>query len=155
MQKMDLWNIPTSLRCSCYFKTRLECFIIGPPHDKTNKMACAPSEDSDQLPSLISLRCLHEESLVLSYPLSHSKNSDQTGRTPGLIRVFAEHKCHFVGFVMRWLICSSVLVRNTKVICNHCPQHLRGIAGLITFHYAVPYFNPDTVGTCWWVIALL
>ena len=48
-----------------------------PPHDKTNKMACAPSEDSDQpghLPSLIrvawasaqsdqSLRCPHEESL--------------------------------------------------------------------------------------------
>ena len=37
-----------------------------PPHDKTNKMTCAPSEDSDQpghLPSLISLRCPHEESL--------------------------------------------------------------------------------------------
>ena len=37
-----------------------------PPCDKTNKMACAPSEDSDQpghLPSLISLRCPHEESL--------------------------------------------------------------------------------------------
>ena len=36
------------------------------PHDKTNKMACAPSEDSDQSghpPSLISLCCLHEESL--------------------------------------------------------------------------------------------
>ena len=29
-----------------------------PPHDKTNKMACAPSEDSDQ-----NLRCPHEESL--------------------------------------------------------------------------------------------
>ena len=37
-----------------------------PPHDKTNKMACAPSEDSDQPgypPSLISLRCPHEGSL--------------------------------------------------------------------------------------------
>ena len=37
-----------------------------PPHDKTNKMACAPREDSDQPghpPSLISLRCPHEESL--------------------------------------------------------------------------------------------
>ena len=33
---------------------------IEPPHDKTNEMAYAPSEDSDQpehLPSLISLRC--------------------------------------------------------------------------------------------------
>ena len=28
--------------------------IIEPPHDKTNKMACAPSEDSDH--------CPHEES---------------------------------------------------------------------------------------------
>ena len=36
-----------------------------PPHDQTNKMACASSEDSDllgHLPSLISLRCPHEES---------------------------------------------------------------------------------------------
>ena len=44
-----------------------------PPHDKTNKMACAPSEDWDQpgyLPSLISLRCPHEESLGPYYPLS-------------------------------------------------------------------------------------
>ena len=33
-------------------------------HDKTNKMTCAPSEDSDRsehLPSLICLRCPHEE----------------------------------------------------------------------------------------------
>ena len=39
--------------------------INEPPQDKTNKMARAPSEDSDQPghpPSLISLRCLHEES---------------------------------------------------------------------------------------------
>ena len=39
---------------------------IEPPHDKTNKMACAPSEESDQPgnpPSLISLCCPHEESL--------------------------------------------------------------------------------------------
>ena len=37
--------------------------LIEPPHEKTNKMACAPSEDSDQPghpPNLISLRCLQE-----------------------------------------------------------------------------------------------
>ena len=37
-----------------------------PPHYKTNKITCAPSEDSDQpglKPSLISLRCLQEENL--------------------------------------------------------------------------------------------
>ena len=40
--------------------------VNEPPHDKTNKMACAPSEDSAQrghLSSLISLRCPYEESL--------------------------------------------------------------------------------------------
>ena len=42
---------------------------IEPPHDKTNKMACAPSEDSDQTghpasaQSDQSFRCPHEESL--------------------------------------------------------------------------------------------
>ena len=39
--------------------------IFEPPHDKTNAMACAPSEDSDQHGhpfGLVSLRCSHEES---------------------------------------------------------------------------------------------
>ena len=35
---------------------------------------------------------------------AHCKDSDQTGRIPRLIWVFAEHKGHFVGFIMRWLI---------------------------------------------------
>ena len=41
--------------------------INEPSQDKTDKMVCATSEDSDQpghLPSLISLHCRHEESLV-------------------------------------------------------------------------------------------
>ena len=32
-----------------------------------------------------------------------SDDTDQTGRMPGLIWVFAGDTCHFVGFVMRWL----------------------------------------------------
>ena len=39
----------------------------------------------------------------LSYPLSYCEDSDQIGRMPRLIWVFAGRKCHFVGFVMRWL----------------------------------------------------
>ena len=35
---------------------------------------------------------------------AHSKDSDQTGRMPSLIWVFAGRTCHFVGFVMKWLI---------------------------------------------------
>ena len=36
--------------------------IFGPQHDKTNKMTCAPSEDSDQpghLPSLVRVFAVH------------------------------------------------------------------------------------------------
>ena len=43
------------------------------PHDKTNKMACVPSEDSDQprhLPSLIRVFTVPmKRACVLSYPL--------------------------------------------------------------------------------------
>ena len=60
-----------------------------PPHDKTNKMASAPSEDSDQdghPPSLIILRCLQEESLG-PYLLAERtvKTLEQTRRMPRLI----------------------------------------------------------------------
>ena len=52
-----------------------------PPHDKANKMACAPSEDSDQpghSPSLIGVFVVRMKKLwVLSYPLSASEDSDQ------------------------------------------------------------------------------
>ena len=34
---------------------------------------------------------------------AHSKDSDQTGRMPRLIWIFAGCSCHFVSFVMRWL----------------------------------------------------
>ena len=36
---------------------------------------------------------------------AHSEDSDQTGQMHRLIWVFTGHSCHFVGFVMRWLIC--------------------------------------------------
>ena len=57
--------------------------------DKTNKMACAPSEDPDQpghLPSLIRVFAVHlKKAWVLSYPLSASEDSEQTGWMPRLI----------------------------------------------------------------------
>ena len=51
--------------------------VTEPSHDKTNKMACAPSEDSDQpghRPSLISLRCLLEESLSFAIHWEHNED---------------------------------------------------------------------------------
>ena len=63
--------------------------ILEPQHDKTNKMTCAFSEDSDQPvhpPSLISLCCPHEEALGPWLSLrAHSEDSDQTGQMPRLI----------------------------------------------------------------------
>ena len=38
-----------------------------------------------------------------SFPHADSEDSDQTGRMPRLIWVFAGRTCHFVGFVMRQL----------------------------------------------------
>ena len=47
---------------------------------------------------------------------AHSEDSDQTGRMPRLIRVFAVRTSHFVGFVTRWLISfSSPLCRGLAV----------------------------------------
>ena len=63
--------------------------MFEPPHDKTNKVACAPSEDSDQ-PSLIRTFAVRmKKAWVLSYQLSAREDSDQTGRLPRLIWVFA------------------------------------------------------------------
>ena len=59
-----------------------------PPHDKTNKMTCAPSEDSDQPghpPSLISIRCPPKESLGPKLYIERTAKTDQTGRMPRLI----------------------------------------------------------------------
>ena len=60
--------------------------------DKTNKIVCMSSEDSDQPghpPSLISLRCPREESLGPWLPIKRTAKTDQTGQVPRLIQVFA------------------------------------------------------------------
>ena len=60
-------------------------------HDRTNKLTCAPSEDSDQPGQGV----LHAD----------SEGSDHTVWLPSLIRVFAGYTGHFVGFValrLKW-----------------------------------------------------
>ena len=51
-------------KCKCFFFFFFAVYYIvyKPAHDNTYKMACEPSEDSDQ-PGHQSLRCPHEESL--------------------------------------------------------------------------------------------
>ena len=82
--------------------TRGKTFILDyhfePGHDKTNKMACAPSKDSDQPGHPLSLIrvfavCM-KKAWLLSYPLSRQQrlcshwagaHSAQTGQMPRLI----------------------------------------------------------------------
>ena len=63
---------------------------------------------------------------------AHSEDSDQTGRMPRLIWVFAGCTCHFVGFVTRRLIywfdcysCDSDFSRFVFVLYDLCPLFLR------------------------------
>ena len=76
--------------------------IIEPPHDKTNEMIWAPSEDSDQPghpPSLIRVFAVcMKKAWVLSYPLSAQRRlwSDWADAQADLSRRWAHS--HFVGF---------------------------------------------------------
>ena len=60
-----------------------------PPHDKTNKMICVPSEDSDQPGQ--SQRCPPEAKLGPKRPIECIAKTDQTGST------YAAH-IHFITF---------------------------------------------------------
>ena len=62
-------------------------YLIAPPHDKTNKMAFAPSQDSDQPghpPSLIRIFAVRmKKAEVLSYPLSAQRRLIRLWGCPG------------------------------------------------------------------------
>ena len=99
-----------------------EC-AFEPPHDKTNKMTCAPSEDSDQHwhpPSLIRVFAVRmKKAWVLSYPFSGQRRlwSDWAGAQADLSLRYSD----FVGFVMRRLICAlspkPLLLEYTIPVC--------------------------------------
>ena len=89
---------------------KISTCILGinePHHSKTNKMACVPSEDTDQPghpPSRIRVFAVRmKKAWVLSYPLSAQRRlwSDWADAQADLSLCWAHS--HFVGFVMRWL----------------------------------------------------
>ena len=66
----------------------------------------------------------------LATPWEYGEDSDQTGRMPRLIWVFAGRICHFVGFVMRRLMCNShnvsdglspAIIRASRIRDQLCP----------------------------------
>ena len=85
-----------------------------PPHDKINKMPVHPAKTQISL----GIRPVWSESSLStqwvakdpSFLHADSEDSDQTGRMPRLIWIFAERTCLFVGFVMRWLICNLKII---------------------------------------------
>ena len=79
------------------------CIFFGhePPHDKTNKMTYAPSENSDQPGHPPSLIRVFAVSMKKAWASLHSKDPDQTGRMPRLIWVFTGRTGHFVSSVVR------------------------------------------------------
>ena len=73
---------------------------------------CAPSKDSDQPGHLPSLIRVFAVRSMGTFLHADSEDSDQTGRMPRLIWVFAGRKIHFVGFLMRRLKLMLVSVRH-------------------------------------------
>ena len=81
-----------------------------PPLDKTNKndmciqrrhRSIRPVWSESSLSAWINL-------WSLATHWANREDSYQTGRMPRMIWVFAGHTCHFVGFVMRRLICQHL-----------------------------------------------
>ena len=70
----------------------------------SKKMACVPSEDSDQPGHAPSLIRVFSVCWMGSFLHADSEDSDQTGRMPRLIWVFAGCTCHFVAIIMMQLI---------------------------------------------------
>ena len=80
---------------------------MEPAHEKTYKMACAPSKDQPgHPPSLIrSKSSLCAQWVAKDPSFLHADSKDWSEwADPRLIWVFSGRTCHFVGFVMHWPI---------------------------------------------------
>ena len=100
---VDFYRMMTPGSATKVLLTRIE-----PRYDKTNKVSVRPVKTQISL----GIRPVRSESSQsawrnirsLATHWAHSEDSDQTGRMPRLIWVFAGLN-HFVDFVMSWLIC--------------------------------------------------
>ena len=92
--------------------------MYEPPHDKANKMAFVTSEDSDQpghLPSLIRVS-LRTQWVANNPSFLHVDREDWSDRADARHSwIFAGRTCHFVSFVMCWLIYELYVSYNRAV----------------------------------------
>ena len=103
-------------------KIQFLIFQFEPPHDKTNKLTVRPAKTQISLgiPPVWSKSSLCTQWIPKDPSFLHadSEDSDQTGRMSRLIWVFAVRTCHFVGFVMRWLIFQFYDLSKKKTYCS-------------------------------------
>ena len=98
------------------------------PHEKTNKVAVCPAKTRISL----GIRPVWSESSLstwrklgsLATHWAHSEDSDQTGRMPRLIWIFAGCTDYFVGFVVRWLKCWVIFISAVKIPKILTPEKL-------------------------------
>ena len=85
-----------------------------PPHDKTNKMFCAPSKDSDQIGQIRVFAACMKKAWFLSYPLSTQRRlwSNWTNAQADLSLRWVHS--HFVCFVIRRLFCRNFKTDSMK-----------------------------------------
>ena len=100
-----------------------------PPHDKINKITCAPSEDSGQsehIPAVWSVFTVRmKKALVLSYPLSTQRRlwSDWADAPADLSLRWAHRPfcwfCHSAAHVWLWLSLALSWISTLKSLCLH------------------------------------
>ena len=86
-----------------------------------------------------------------------SEDSDQTGRMPRLIWVFAKRTFHFVGFGVRWLVLFYPMKSNSlpsMVNCIRWPYFIYNLIGNFANFYSNQKFYHPTVNVrirlCWY-----
>ena len=137
--------------CACYLK----CLWTEPPHDKTSKMACAPSEDSYQpgLSTQSDQSSLSTGRKPGSLPThgAHSedsdqtgRNSDQTGRMPKLIWAFAGRTV--ILLVLSWGGSTLIEPRNeTRIIDTTMWSLMRAYTVPPTSDFLLHHFDSEQI----------
>ena len=107
--------------------------LVEPSHDKTNKMII--NAHSDQ-----SLCCLHEEALGSWLPIKHTAKTDQTGRMPRLIWVFAGHR----SVILLVLLCCGSVYESSALHKNYAcvPACVHPVILSWAFSYYLRLWSP-------------
>ena len=116
------------------WSTLVASLTYEPQHYKTNKMTCAPSEDSDQ-PGHPPSQWVAEDPIFLH---ADSEDSGQTGRMSRLVWVFAGRRGHFVVLVVCGCVCLCVCVLYGTITLRFRHVHSIQHATSLFLHVSLP-----------------